>query len=125
MIEILIDAARHDPPAEKHSIEGIRNFQKTETKKKLARAAFNQAFIEEEPVLIVICADETRHSSCYGIRGETLYAGHMLIGAFNEDEVKKALKTPANIRSLAMIPVGFSQRNPSQRGRKPLKQIVN
>jgi nitroreductase len=95
--------------------------------------------------VIVVCADENRSSTRYGKRGEMLYCiqdtaaatqnilltayslglGACWVGAFNEDEAKKALKTPKGTRPVAIIPVGYPNRTPSERGRRPLNQIVH
>jgi nitroreductase len=144
-VEKLIDAARHAPSAgnvQPWEFVVVRNL---EVKRKLAKAALNQAFVEEAPVVIVVCANEKRSSSGYGKRGETLYCiqdtaaatqnilltayslglGTCWVGAFNENEAKKALRTPSGIRPVVMIPVGYPNKTPSQRGRRPLNQIVH
>src|SRR3972149_12298508 len=114
-------------------------------KKKLAQAALNEAFVEEAPAVIVVCADEKRASMGYGIRGRTLFCiqdtaaatqnilltahslglGSCWIGAFNEDEAKEALNAPEGIRPLAIIPVGYPKETPPPRSRKFISQIVH
>ena len=143
-VEKLIDAASYAPSAGNIQPWVFVIAKKGETKKKLARAAFNQAFVEEAPVVIVVCADENRSSTRYGRRGETLYCiqdtaaatqnilltayslglGTCWVGAFSEEEAKKALKTPEGMRPVAMIPVGYPNKTPSQRSIRRLKQIV-
>jgi len=144
-VEKLIDAARYAPSAGNIQPWALVIAKKGETKKKLASAAFNQAFVEEAPVVIVVCADENRSSMRYGRRGETLYCiqdtaaatqnilltayslglGTCWVGAFNEDEAKKALRAPDGMRPVAMIPVGYPNKTPSQRAKRPLNQIVH
>jgi nitroreductase len=143
-IEKLIDAARHAPSAGNTQPWTFVIARNMKTKKNLARAAFNQAFVEEAPVVIVVCTDENRSSIRYGKRGKTLYCiqdtaaatqnilltayslglGTCWVGAFSEDEAKKALKTPEGIRPVAMIPVGYPNKTPTQRAKKPIDQIV-
>jgi len=72
-VEKLIDAARHAPSAGNVQPLEFIIARNLETKKKLARATFNQAFVEDAPVAIVVCADENRSSMSYGRCGETLY----------------------------------------------------
>ena len=144
-VEQLIDVACYAPSAGNTQPWAFVIAKKVETKKKLARAAYNQAFVEEAPVVIVVCADENRCSMRYGRRGATLYCvqdtaaatqnilltayslglGSCWVGAFNEKEAKKALKTPEGMRPVAMIPVGYPNKTPSQRNRRPLKQILH
>ena len=144
-VEKLIDAARHAPSAgniQPWEFVVVRNL---EVKRKLARVALNQAFVEEAAVVIVVCANETRSSMGYGFRGKTLYCiqdtaaatqnilltayslglGACWVGAFNENEAKKALKTPNGIRPVVIIPVGYPNKTPSQRGRRSLNQIIH
>jgi nitroreductase len=143
-VEKLIDAARHAPSAGNIQPWEFVIARKQDTKKKLAQAAY-QAFVEEAPVVIVVCANEKRSSMGYGIRGKTLYCiqdtaaatqnilltayslglGTCWVGAFNEKEAKKALQAPDGIRPVAIIPVGYPNRTPSQRGRRPINQIVH
>jgi nitroreductase len=143
-VEKLIDAARHAPSAgniQPWTFVIVRNLK---VKKKLARAALNEAFVEEAPVVIVVCANEKRSSSGYGKRGENLYCiqdtaaatqnilltayslglGACWVGAFNENEAKKVLRVPSGIRPVAIIPVGYPNETPSQRNKRPLSQIM-
>lgn len=143
-VEKLIDAARYAPSAGNTQPWMFVITKKLDTKKKLAKAAYNQTFIEEAPVVIVVCADENRSSMRYGHRGKTLYCiqdtaaaiqnilltayslelATCWVGAFNEDEAKKTLKTPDGMRPVAMIPVGYPNKTPSQRAKRPVNQIV-
>ncbi len=144
MVEKLIVAASYAPSAGNIQPWMFVIARNLETKKKLARAAFDQAFVEEAPVVIVVCADENRSLMSYGRRGETLYCiqdtaaatqnilltayslglGTCWVGAFNETEAKKALQAPEGMRPIAMIPVGYPNKTPSQRSRRPLNQIL-
>jgi nitroreductase len=144
-VEKLIDAARHAPSAgniQPWKFVIVRNLG---VKKKLARAAFNQTSVEEAPVVIVVCANEKRSSMGYGSRGENLYCiqdtaaatqnilltayslglGACWVGAFNEDEAKRALNAPEGIRPMAIVPVGYPDETPSHRGIRPLDQIIH
>ena len=144
-VEQLIDVACYAPSAGNTQPWAFVIAKKVETKKKLARAAYNQAFVEEAPVVIVVCADENRCSMRYGRRGATFYClqdtaaatqnilltayslglGTCWVGAFNEDEAKKAVHAPEGMRPVAIIPVGYPNKTPSQRNRRPLNQIVH
>jgi nitroreductase len=145
LVERLIEAARWAPSAGNIQPWEFIIVRKQEIKRKLAEAALWQSFIEEAPVVIVVCADEVRSTQGYGMRGKTLYCiqdtaaaiqnihlaaysmglGTCWVGAFGEDEARKVLKTPAGIRPVAIIPVGYPAETPSPRSRRPLKQIVH
>ena len=144
-IEKLIDAARYAPSAGNIQPWTFVIAKKMETKKKLAKAAYNQTFVEQAPVVIVVCADENRASMRYGRRGATLYCiqdtaaaiqnilltayslglGTCWVGAFNEDEAKQVLRASEGMRPVAMIPVGYPNKTPSQRAKRPLNRIVH
>ncbi|MCW4044065.1 MAG: nitroreductase family protein [Candidatus Bathyarchaeota archaeon] len=118
--------------------------RKTDIKRKLAQAA-SQAFIEEAPVVIVVCANEKRAERGYGVRGKTLYCiqdtaaatqnilltahalglGTCWIGAFSEEKVKAAINAPEEKRPVALIPAGYADETPAQRRRMPLSQIMH
>ena len=143
-LEKLIDAACYAPSAGNTQPWAFVIAKKVETKKKLATAAYNQDFVEKAPVVIVVCADENRCLVRYGRRGATLYClqdtaaatqnilltafslglGTCWVGAFKEDEVKKAVNAPEGIRPVAIIPIGYANKKPLQRSRRDLKQIV-
>lgn len=116
-----------------------------EVKRRLVEAALGQSFIEDAPVVIVVCANEERSSMGYGIRGKTLYCiqdtaaaiqnlhlaayalglGTCWVGAFREEEVREALKIPRGIRPVAIIPVGYPAEHPQPPKRKPLQQVIH
>jgi nitroreductase len=145
LVERLIEAARWAPSAGNIQPWEFIIVRKQEIKRKLAEAALWQSFIEEAPVVIVVCADEVRSTQGYGMRGKTLYCiqdtaaaiqnihlaaysmglGTCWVSAFREDEARKVLKIPAGIRPVAIIPVGYPAETPSPRSRRPLKQIVH
>lgn len=117
----------------------------TEKKSELARAALGQSFIEEAPVVVVVCANLERSSRVYGRRGEELYAiqdtaaaiqnmllaafalgyGTCWVGAFDEHEVSKILRIPSGVRPVAIIPIGKPAEKPSRTSRLPLDRIVH
>ena len=143
-VEKLIDAARHAPSAGNIQPWEFIIARKQDTKRKLAQAAY-QAFIEEASVVIVVCSNEKRAEVGYGVRGKTLYCiqdtaaatqnilltayslglGTCWIGAFNEAQAKKAVNAPEEMRPVAMISVGYPNKVPSQRNRRPLNQIMH
>lgn len=144
-IEKLIDAARFAPSAGNIQPWEFVIVRDAEIKRKLAEAALNQEFIEEAPVVIVVCVDEAQSSQGYGNRGATLYciqdtaaatqnvllAAHSLglgtcwVGAFREELVRKALNMPINVRPGAIIPVGYASDEPEPRTKRSVKEIIH
>lgn len=94
-----------------------------ETKRRIAEAANNQTFVGEAPVVIVACAVTDGHvtrcgQACYPIDVAialdhmTLAAvesglGTCWIGAFDENRVKQILGVPAEVRVVALMPLGY------------------
>ena len=141
----LIEAARWAPSAGNIQPWRFVIVRKPPVKKALAKAALNQAHVEEAPVVIVVCADEKRSSMGYGIRGKLLYClqdtaaaiqnilltahslelGSCWVGAFDEESAREALNIPEGVRPVAIIPVGYPAETPRQRDRRPLTEIVH
>jgi len=145
IVEKLVEAACWAPSAGNIQPWEFIIVRKPETKQKLVEAALGQTFIEEAPVVIVVCANENRSAQGYGVRGKTLYClqdtaaaiqnihltaysfglGTCWIGAFKENEAKEILKIPNGIRPVAIIPVGYPAETPKPRNRRPINQIIH
>jgi nitroreductase len=145
MVEKLIDAARWAPSAGNIQPWEFIIVRNPEIKRRLAEAALGQSFIEDAPVIIVVCADEEQSARGYGPRGRTLYCiqdtaaaiqnihlaaysmglGTCWVGAFREEEARKVLNIPEGVRPVAIIPVGYPAESPSPRSRRPLRQIIH
>jgi len=139
--ERLLEAARWAPSAGNIQPWEFVVVRESGRKRRLAEAALDQSFIEEAPVVIVVCADENRSGLGYGNRGINLYCiqdtaaavenmllaacalglGACWVGAFHEGEVKEVLNLPGGIRPLAIVPVG----RPAGRTRTPYKRSLN
>jgi nitroreductase len=145
MVEKLIDAGRWAPSAGNIQPWEFIIVRKAEVKRKLAAAAGGQGFIEEAPVVVVVCANENRSVQGYGVRGKTLYCiqdtaaaiqnihlaafamglGTCWVGAFKEEDAKEALKIPDGVRPVAIVPVGYAAEAVPQRRRRPVDQMVH
>lgn len=144
-IQKLIDVARWAPSAGNLEPWEFIVVRKPDTKRKLAKAALGQDFIEEAPVVIVVCANESRSAQGYGLRGKMLYCiqdtaaatqnilltaysmglGTCWIGAFEEEEARDILKIPEGVRPVAIIPIGYRAEAPEPRRRRSLSQIIH
>ena len=114
-------------------------------KEQLVRAAYNQTFLASAPVVYVVCAVPEESAEIYKDRGRSLYTfqdtaaltlnilygahlrgyGACWVGAFDEDQVPKALNIPDHMKPVSMVPVGRIDGNPPPlRGRKSLSEIV-
>lgn len=118
--------------------------RKLQTKNKLAKAALNQSFVAEAPVVIVVCINKKRNSP-YGRRGRELYCiqdsaasiQNMLlaivdfglascwVGAFDEDAVSAVLDLPAHVRPVALLPIGYSQEKVQATSRIDIDELIH
>ncbi|RLF44033.1 MAG: nitroreductase family protein [Thermoplasmata archaeon] len=114
-----------------------------EIKRELAKAAYNQNFIQEAPIIVVFCAN-LRRISPYGERGQRFYClqdvaaaiqNFMLaavdeglatcwIGAFDDDSVAKILELPEWIKPVAIVPVGYAGEK-SETSRMDVKKLIH
>jgi nitroreductase len=140
----LIEAATYAPSAGNIQPWHFIIAKNPAIKKKLAEAAYNQAHVEQAPIIIVVCADEKRTQPRYGKRGAAFYCiqdtaaatqnilliahslglGTCWIGAFNEDATREAVNAPEGVRPVVMIPVGYPDVTPRPRARKPLSEVM-
>lgn len=140
----LLDAARWSPSAGNVQPWAFVVVSKQNLKHNLSLAAYGQKDLEEAPVVIVVCADEKQAEERYGQKGKALYClqdtaaatqnillmayslglGTCWIGAFKEEETRKVINAPKNMRPVAMIPVGYPNETPQTRDRRPLTDIV-
>lgn len=111
-----------------------------QTKKALAKAAKNQYFIAEAPVVLAACGVDTDYVMTCGqpayaidvaiaVDHITLAAvveglGTCWIGAFHEDKVKEILGVPADARVVALLPMGYPAVLPEPTARGPFEERV-
>jgi len=144
-VEKLVDAARCAPSAGNIQPWEFIIVRKPETRRGLAEAALAQTFIEEAPIVIVVCANENRSSMGYGARGKSLYClqdtaaaiqnmlltayslglGSCWVGAFREDEAREVLEIPRGIRPVAIVPIGYPAETPSPRSKRAIDRTVH
>ena len=140
----LIESARLAPSAGNLEPWKFVVVQRGELKHSLAAAAFDQRFIAEAPVCIVVCAEPERSAVQYGERGANLYClldaaaavqnilltttayglGSCWVGAFDEEKVKTVLGLGPEYRPIAIIPVGYPTEEPSEIPRRSIEETT-
>jgi len=110
--------------------------------KESLRSAYSREWFVSAPVIIVGCVDPSkgwakereeywRVDIAIAMQSLILAAweqglGTCWIGAFNEQEVKRALGIPKDVRVIAMTPLGYpAEHKGPVTDRKPLKEIVH
>jgi len=145
LVNQLIEAARLAPSAGNAQSWSFVIISEQENKQALSEAAFNQRSIIEASAVLVVCADENRAKESYGDRGKTLYClqdtaaatqnilltacslglGTCWVGAFREEEIRKVIKAPSEMRPVALIPVGYPKESPRARSRRPAIEVMH
>ena len=136
----ILDAARLAPSAhnsQQWKFIVVRNLEK---RKQLARAAHNQNFIAQAPIVIIAVSLDPEHLMSCGVPAYAvdlaIAADHMSlvaveeglgtcwIGAFSQQEVKEILQIPEQYKVVALLPIGFPADQPKPKSRKDLEEIV-
>lgn len=125
-IGTIIDAGRFAPCAGNIQNWRFILIKNQGVKEKVAEAAYQQHWIAEAPVVIVVCAVVDKLEQYYGVRGERLYSiqncsaaienmiltvhslglGSCWVSAFDETMLRRALEIPEDVRPQAILPIG-------------------
>ncbi len=136
----VLEAARLAPSAGNRQEWRFVVVRDAETRRALMDAANGQAFIAQAPVVIAACAQGERHVMTCGqlsypidvaiaLEHIALAAteeglGTCWVGAFKEDQVKRILGLPADVRVVELMPLGYPATSPGPKRRLALEEIV-
>lgn len=130
----ILEAVKYVPSA--HNLQDYEIFvvKNEKTKKSLVYSSLGQDFIEQAPVIFVVCADTekegTKRAQMYSIETASMVSyiiclkafelglGSCWIGAFDEDELRDVLQLPAKLLPVAVIPVGYTKESPAMPKRR-------
>ena len=113
-------------------------------KKKLRQASVNQEYVEDAPVLIVVCSNTSRSVGRYGQRGRDFYSiidgafasmiillsavneeiSAAFVGAFEDDKISRILELPEYVKPIGIITLGYPDESPAKLERIQNEQIV-
>lgn len=111
----------------------------------LVDATDGQRAIAAAPLVLIFCAHAARSAQKYAERGAELYCiqdatiactyamlaatdlglASVWIGSFDEDEVHGIIGSPAGVRPVAMLPIGYAAESPLPRPRRALDDLVH
>ncbi|MBI2933578.1 MAG: nitroreductase family protein [Planctomycetes bacterium] len=143
-IQAVLEAADSAPSAGDLQAYEVVCVKRADTRALLATAALGQEFVAEAPIVLVFFADPARSSGRYGRRGAELYGlqdatiacayaqlraadlglGSVWVGAFDEAEVARAVRAPAGLRPVALLPIGHPAESPEPTPRRGAANIV-
>ncbi len=109
-------------------------------RERLAQAAHGQEFVAQAPVVLVICDTGGEYTMTCGQPGGTvdcsialsfmmlqateLGLGTCWLGKYDEQSVREILAIPADVRVVAMTPLGYPAEDPAPRPRKQTAEVV-
>jgi nitroreductase len=114
-------------------------------RKALAQAALGQEFMAGAPIALVFCANPGRARPKYGQRGTELYAlqdatiactyamtaatalglASVWIGAFREDQVRRAIHVQEEVRPVAILAIGYAGEKPALTPRREFIDLIH
>ncbi len=144
-IKKILEAAIHAPSSGNVQDWEFVIVTDPDIKKNLYEASYNQEFVLQAPMIIVVCSDLRRVENAYGMRGVELYSiqntaaaiqnlmlaawdlgiGSCWIGAFNESKVKNILGLPEYVRPMALITLGYPAETPQKPNRWNLERFIH
>lgn len=133
ILKAILEAGRLAPTAKNLQPWHFIVVRDPEIKRKLIFTGWNN-FIEEASVVIVGCGEMDKKWAVVDvaialqnmvIAAEALGLGSCWIGAFEEEEVKRALGVPDNLKVVAMITIGYPAERPEPPPKKKLEEIVH
>ena len=141
----ILEDANQAPSAGNLQARDFIVIQDKKTKIEVARAALDQGFVAQAPVIIVVCANMARSAAKYGRRGAGLYSvldaalaaenlmlscaqeglGSCYVGAFDEELIRKIVGIPQTAIPVGIIPVGYPDEEPYITDRMPVGRMVH
>jgi nitroreductase len=143
-LEKVLHAANRAPSAGGLQAYSIVVARTPAVRQALAKAAVDQQFVAQAPVVLVFLAEPERSSAKYGHRGESLYAlqdatiacayaqlaAHDLglaacwVGAFRRKDVQEAVGASDGQTAVSLLPIGYAAETPSVTPRRLLSELA-
>lgn len=140
----ILAAANAAPSAGNLQAYEVFRFTGEKERTALARAAWEQMFVAQAPVVLVFCADPARSAVRYRERGVKLYAiqdatiactfamlaataldlGTVWVGAFDDARVRHVLGRE-DVQPVAVLPIGYPAEEPEPTPRRSLSDLVH
>lgn len=141
----ILNAARMSPSSGNLQNWSFIIVQKPEIKEEISKAALNQVWINQAPVVIVVCSRLENIKRHYGERGENLYAiqncaaainnillkatdlgmASCWINAFDDNAIKRILKMPDSVVPQGIVTIGYSNEKIEKMKRYELDLLIH
>ena len=143
VLESVLEAARWAPCAGNIYNTKIIIVEDEEVKQEIASACLDQNWIAAAPVILVFCSNADAVESRYKVRGRLYQVQNtaaavqnvMLaaadkglatcwVGAFSDNQLKRALEIPDNVEAHAVVPIGIKNQVPIPVRKLHLRDIL-
>lgn len=144
-LEAVLSAANQAPSAGNLQAYEIYVTRDSAVKGALAKAARNQDFLAQAPVVLIFCTHPARSATRYGKRGQRLYClqdatiavayaqlaatalglATCWVGAFDDEGVARAIDLPPGQHPIAVLPIGYPAESPLRTSRRSLADLVH
>lgn len=144
-LEQIFQAIQRAPSAGNLQAYEVYLVNDAEHKHALVKAAYDQEFLSQAPLVLVFCAHAARSEGRYGKRGVELYCvqdatiactfamlaatalglSTVWVGAFDEEAVREIVGAPKEHRPVAMLPIGYAAEPPRNRPRRRLDDLIH
>jgi nitroreductase len=144
-VDRILDVASRYPSAGHTEPQEFIVVRDRRVKEDLARAALDQRFVAQAPLVIVVVSDVRRSARRYGERGVHFFSiidgafaamlillsvaneglGACFVGSFYDREVQEVLGLPHDVRPIGIIPIGRCAEVPRKFPRRNRAQIVH
>jgi nitroreductase len=143
-LDAVLDAMRRAPSAGNLQAYEVVVVRDADQRWRLARAAHEQMFVAEAPLVIAFFMNPARARDRYGRRADELYAcqdatiaaahaqlaaharglGTVWVGAFDDHAVCRALNAPPGLRPSSLLVIGHPAETPEPTPRRALDDLV-
>lgn len=144
-LQRIVEAINRAPSAGNLQAYEVYLVRQAKHRADLVRAAGDQQFLGQAPIVLVFCAHAKRAEARYLERGTELYCiqdatiactfamlaatalglSSVWVGAFDEEAIREIIGARRDQRPVAMLPVGYAAESPRVRERRPLEEIVH
>ncbi len=144
-LRMVLESAVRAPSAGNMQSYEIYVVRGASDRRALSQAALTQEFVASAPISLVFCANPGRAVPRYGQRVTRLYSlqdatiacthamlaatalglGSVWVGAFQDEEVRRAVGAPEEALPVAILSLGYAGEKPEPTSRRPFADIVH
>ena len=141
----ILDAINQAPSAGNLQAYEVYLIREARLRTALMKAAADQEFLAQAPLVLVFCTHGKRAEERYSQRGVELYAlqdatiacthamlaatalglASVWVGKFDEQAVREVVGVPQGQRPVAILPIGYAAESPQAPKRRELSELIH